>query len=544
VTVRLTGGEVLVQSLQRWDIDTIFGLPGFHLDHFFNALYSVQDEIQLLHTRHEQGAGYMALGYAMATGRPGVFTVVPGPGVLNTGAALVTAYTCNAPVLCITGTVPWALLDRQYGALHEIPDQSGILSRLTKWTQRVTHPHQIPELVDEAFKQLLSGRPRPVALEIPPEILGQSCLIDLPKTRPAIKRPIIDPEHIIAAAQLLANAKSPLIVVGGGAQHASSEVQLLAETLQAPVVSRQMGRGVLSDLHELAVPATLGNQLWKTADVVLGIGTRLQQVNDWGIDDQLKVIRVDLDPAEISRVTAPEIAIVADAAEAGAAICELLIQNKIQKPSVGRKLDELRKGLRLELENEVKVQLGFVDVIRQELEEDAIFVDELTQIGYVSKFAFPVYKPRSYICSGYQGTLGAGYATALGVQAAFPERKVLSINGDGGFMYNVQELSSAVLHNLPVVAVVFNDSRFGNVHSIQKRWYGGKCIATNLHNPDFVSMAENFGAMGLKVETPEQLRQALRTAFEHDGPVVIEVIVDIEEMGWPWSYILPRKVRS
>ena len=541
---KLTGGQALVAGLQRWNTDTLFGLPGVHLDHFFAALYPVKNKIRILHSRHEQGAAYMALGYAMVSGRPGIFTVVPGPGLLNTTSALATAYACNAPVLCITSTVNWPLLDKNYGSLHEIPDQPGVLAGLTKWSARANHAAEIPELIDEAFRQMLSGRPRPVALEVPPEILGQVAMMQFPEEKPTINHPTPDPEKINAAAKLIGSAKEPLIIVGGGAQDAGREVLQLAELLQAPVISRQMGRGIVSDEHHLSIQASAGHQLWKTADLVIGIGTRLQHVREWGIDDDLKVIRIDLDPLEMARVAPPTIDLVADSGEASQALYDVLKKQKVSRVDQSAKFKSIKQEFRKELERTITRQVEYLDVIRDALPENGILVDELTQVGHVTKLALPVYNARSLLTSGYQGTLGYGFATAIGAQVAAGDRKVLSINGDGGFMYTMPELASAVLHNIPIVALVFCDKSFGNVEAIQQRWYDGNVIATRLHNPDFVAMAESFGALGLKADSPEELRTAIDTAFQHQGPAVIEIPVTIEEMGWPWSLIIKEKVRS
>ena len=541
---KLTGGQALVAGLQRWNTDTLFGLPGVHLDHFFAALYPVKNKIRILHSRHEQGAAYMALGYAMVSGRPGIFTVVPGPGLLNTTSALATAYACNAPVLCITSTVNWPLLDKNYGSLHEIPDQPGVLAGLTKWSARANHAAEIPELIDEAFRQMLSGRPRPVALEVPPEILGQVAMMQFPEEKPTINHPTPDPEKINAAAKLIGSAKEPLIIVGGGAQDAGREVLQLAELLQAPVISRQMGRGIVSDEHHLSIQASAGHQLWKTADLVIGIGTRLQHVREWGIDDDLKVIRIDLDPLEMARVAPPTIDLVADSGEASQALYDVLKKQKVSRVDQSAKFKSIKQEFRKELESTITRQVEYLDVIRDALPENGILVDELTQVGHVTKLALPVYNARSLLTSGYQGTLGYGFATAIGAQVAAGDRKVLSINGDGGFMYTMPELASAVLHNIPIVALVFCDKSFGNVEAIQQRWYDGNVIATRLHNPDFVAMAESFGALGLKADSPEELRTAIDTAFQHQGPAVIEIPVTVEEMGWPWSLIIKEKVRS
>ena len=544
MTIRCTGAEALVAGLERWGIRQVFGLPGVQLDPLFDALYAARERIRVLHARHEQGAAYMALGSAMATGRPAVFAVVPGPGLLNAGAALATAYACNAPVLCITGTISWALLDREYGGLHELPDQSGVLARLTKWSARAQHATQIPELIDTAFRQLLSGRPRPVALEIPPEVLAQHVVLATAGAAVHPDRPPVDPEQVAAASKLLEAAKRPFIVVGGGAQHASTQVRELAELLQSPVLSRQMGRGILSDEHPLSLRGTVGNRLWPEADVVVGIGTRLQQLREWGTDAGLKVIRIDIDPREHTKIAIPAVGLVADAADATLALVSALRSAGVRRTRGWVDVHAAGEALRADLQREIPLQVAYLDALRAELPRDAVLVDEITQVGHAAKLAFPLYEPRSLITSGYQGTLGFGYATALGAQAALPGRRVVSINGDGGFLYTLPEMATAVLHGIPLIAVVFNDNCFGNVQSIQRRWYGGRVIATDLHNPDFPALSASFGMRGMRAASPDELRHSLRTALAQEAPALIEVPVPKDAMGWVWSFIIPQRVRG
>ena len=246
----------------------------------------------------------MAFGYARASGKVGAYAVVPGPGLLNTTAALATAYATNAPVLCISGQVASDLIGRGFGLLHEIPDQLGILQRLTKWAARIDHPTQTGKLVNEAFRQLRDGRPRPVGLEIPPDVLALATEVALPAADMSSDEPAIDAEQIDQAAALLAAAKKPLLFVGSGAVSAAEEVLAIAEMLEAPVVSFTGGKGIVSDRHYLAQSALAGHELWRETDVVLAVGTRLHQPQvRWGVDRDLKLIRIDIDPVEITRIT-------------------------------------------------------------------------------------------------------------------------------------------------------------------------------------------------------------------------------------------------
>ena len=540
---RITGGDVLVAGLHRWGVDTVFGVPGVQLDELFDGLQRNGDGIRVLHSRHEQGAAYMAFGYAMTTGQPGVCAVVPGPGLLNAGAAFSTAYACNARVLCLTSTVNSALIDRRYGALHEINDQDGLLRSLTKWSARATHASDIPGLLDEAFRQLLTGRPRPVALEIPPDILAQTGFFAFPESKPALTNPQADPAAIDQAAALIAKAKNPMIIVGSGAQEAGQQVRDLAALIQAPIVSRHMGRGVVRSDDDYALPAAAALPHWPDVDVVIGIGTRLTQLREWGMGGGLKVVHVDLDQSEINRIAPPTVGIVADAAEATALLVDAI---KGYNPAPAPRTVEfaaIRAAFRQEIETEIQPQVGILDVIRAAMDEGDVFVDEMTQVGYASRYGLPIYRPRTYINSSYQGTLGYGFATALGAQVGAGKRRVFSVNGDGGFMYTMPELATAMLHNIPLIAIVFNDGNFGNVRRIQASKYGGRLIASNLHNPDFVKLAESFGVTGIRAEGAAGLAKALEVAKQASGPVLIEVPMNLEKTASPWKHVHGRKVR-
>ncbi|MBV8776812.1 MAG: hypothetical protein JO258_06405, partial [Alphaproteobacteria bacterium] len=402
---RMTGGGALVEMLRRHGIDTLFALPGVQNDALFVALYDAGDAIRVIHTRHEQGAAYMALGYARASGRPGAFAVVPGPGVLNTTAALATAYATNTPVLCVSGQIPSDLIGRGFGLLHEIPDQAAILQGLTKWAARINHPSETGRLVNAAFRQLAEGRPRPVALEMPLDVMAREYAVSLPSREPPAAPPEPDPDLIAAAAKALGEAKAPLIYVGSGAMDAGAEILALAERLQAPVVTYTGGKGVVSDRHYLAQNLLAGHELWKSADVVVAIGTRLNQpLTRWGTDANLKLIRVDLDAVEIARIVRPAIGIVADASAAAAALVAAL---DCSPPRTSRQnaLEGLKAKTAATIADRLGPQCAYLAAIRDLLPDDGIYVEDLTQVGYVGRVAFPVYRPRTYIHSGYQGTL-------------------------------------------------------------------------------------------------------------------------------------------
>ncbi|MGH7054680.1 MAG: thiamine pyrophosphate-dependent enzyme, partial [Stellaceae bacterium] len=380
-------------------------------------------------------------------------------------------------------------------------------------------------------------------LEVPPDVLARESAVSLPAAEPAPAPPPPDPELIARAADLLAAAKKPLFFVGSGAVNAGAEVLALAEMLEAPVVSFVGGKGIVSDRHDLAQSLVAGHALWREADVVLAIGTRLNQPQmRWGFDGDLKLIRIDIDPVEITRITRPAVGIVADAREALAALYDALGRRAQKRPPRRDELGTLKARTRADLAARLGPQCAYLEAIRAELPDEGIAVEDLTQVGYVGRIAFPVYAPRTYIHSGYQGTLGFGFATALGAKVARPDLPVVSISGDGGFMYNVQELSTASKHGIDIVAIVFADGAFGNVRRMQKEDYGNRLIGVDLENPNFPKLAESFGLAGVRTSSPEGLRRELAAALKRRGTTLIEVAVG--EMPDPWKTLIMPRVRG
>ena len=536
---RMTTAEAVVATLVSHGIDTVYGLPGVHNDPLFDALYGARNQVRMLHARHEQTGAYMALGAALATGRPQVVTAVPGPGVLNTTAALLTAYGMDAPVLALAGQIPAHAIDRGYGHLHEIPDQLGLLRHVTKHAARITGPHEASAQVAHALRLAMSGRRRPVALETAIDVWRQTGPAPLVPPLPPVV-PEVDAEAVEAVARILGAARRPLIVVGGGVQDAGPELRRVAELLGAPVVSYRRGRGVLPTDHPLAVPLPVGQRLWRDADVVFGVGTRLYlQQSQWGTEG-LRVVRLDVDPEEPARFHRPDAAIVADAAAGLRALAERLPAHMAPRESQMEALAGHRTWLDGRL-SRLEPQMGFLRAMRAALPPDGLLVDEVTQMGFAARMAFPVHGPRTFF-SGYQDNLGYGYGTALGVAAAMPGRAVLSIAGDGGFGYQAFELATAARHNLAVVVCVFDDGHFGNVRRIQQQAWGGREIANDLHNPDFVRFAESFGVAAFRATTPAELEARLREAFALRAPALVHVPVG--EMPSVWDLILMPSVRG
>ena len=543
-TKRMNTAEALVEGLIANGIGTLYALPGVQNDPFFDALFHAQDRLRVVHTRHEQATGYMALGAAMATGQPQAMCVVPGPGFLNAASALATAYSGNAPVLAILGQVPLHEIGRNTGALHEIVGQSEILRTVTKWSSLVRAPGEVPALVAEAFRQMRSGRPRPAGLEVPMDIWQRTAAVAPQHAAEPIAPPPVDEDAVEEAAKLLGKAERPLILVGGGAHGAREAVRTIAEALTAPVMAFRMGRGVMDSRHPLDCTLPVGHRFWAEADVVLMVGTRAQNpLMSWGVDSDLKIIRVDIDAEEMTRHGLPTVGLHGDAAPILAALADRIGRHNRARPGRAEHVAQVKAEVMGRLADRLAPQLAYVRAIREALPENGVFVDELTQVSYVARITLPVYRPRTFLASGLQGTLGWGFATALGAKVALGDSApVLSVNGDGGFMFNVQELATAVHHRIPVVAVVFNDRAYGNVRAMQKHNFGNRLIASELTNPDFVRLAESFGAQGLRARTPEELRAAIERGFATtDGPTLIEVPVG--EMPSPWGFIKLPQVR-
>ena len=534
-----TGGEALVDALIAHGVDTVFGLPGAQTYGLFDALHRAQPGVRTVGARHEQACSYMAFGYARSTGRPAVCTVVPGPGLLNAGAGLLTAWGCNQPVLCLTGQVPRAFLDQGRGHLHEMADQLGTASGFTKWTARIEHPAQAPALVTEAFKQMRTGRPGPAVLEMPWDVFTQRAEILPVAPFAGALVPPPDTDVAEAAARLLAGARFPMIFVGGGAQGASDAILELAEMLDAPVVGFRSGRGIVSDAHELGLNIAAAWRLWPKVDVMLGIGTRLEVPGwrwPWKPPGQ-KSIRMDVDPVEFRRAPA-DIALLADAEAGTRALLTALRRQTVQRGARREAIRAASLAAEADIQS-VQPQVAYLRAIRDVLPEQGIVTDEISQMGFTAWYAYPVYRPRTFISSGYQGTLGSGFPTALGVKVAHPQRPVVAICGDGGFMFAVQELATAVQYGIGVVTLVFNNNAFGNVRRDQRERFAGRLLGSDLVNPDFLKLADAFGVASERVSSPEALRLSLARALESGAPRLIEVPVPRDSESDPWRFLQP-----
>jgi len=537
----MTGGEAIVSSIVAHGVDTVFGLPGAQTYGMFDAFHQAQ--LKMVGARHEQACAYMAFGYARSSGKPGVFSVVPGPGLLNASAGLLTAFGCNEPVLCLTGQVPTQFLDKGRGHLHEMPDQLATLRTFVKWADRAEYPDIAPTMVSRAFQEMMSGRRGPVALEMPWDVFTQRAEVTTAKVLDPFPSPQPDPDRIKEAAALIAASKTPMIFVGSGAIHAREEILELAEMIDAPVVAFRSGRGIVSNAHELGLTMAAAYRLWPTTDLMIGIGTRLElpTMSRWPYrPDGLKSVRIDIDPVEMRRYSC-DVNVISDS-KTGTLELLAAVRKAGYRKTTGRRatIREATAAAQQEIQK-VQPQMAYLNILREVLPHNAIVTDELSQVGFASWYGFPIYEPRTFLTSGYQGTLGSGFPTALGAKVANPEKPVVAITGDGGFMFGVQELSTAVQYNIGVVTLVFNNNAYGNVRRDQRTRFDGRVVAADLVNPDFVKLAESFGVAASRVTAPDHFKPALEKALAHGGPSLIAVEVPRDSEVTPWTYIHPAR---
>ena len=458
--------------------------------------------MRTVHTRHEQGAAYMALGAALATGKPQAYAVVPGPGLLNSGAALLTAYSMNAPVLALIGQIPEADDRTRPRPLHEIRDQAGIIKRL------VDHSRADPRARarrrgwsrERSARCAPAGRARPRSNARSMSGASAGAVDAVSRPLPVARADDRRGRDRAEAAKLLGAAKNPMIVCGGGAQDASRRGDRAvrhAAGAGAGAIAAAAACSTAADPFSVTLP--LGRELWGEADVVLAVGTRmLDPVHAMGhgrrTHDHPRRRRCRRSPRRLRK---PAVALIGDAAPILRRLIDALPAHNAQaRLAQATRWQERQAKLAQAPARSSRRSSPILDAIRAELPEDGIFVDEVTQIGFAARLAFPVYKPRTFLSPGYQDNLGWGFATALGAQDARRDVPVLSITGDGGFMFTANEMATAVRHRIPLTAIVFTDGAFGNVRRIQEEKFGNRLIASDLANPDFVKFAESFGAAG------------------------------------------------
>jgi acetolactate synthase-1/2/3 large subunit len=534
---RRTGGEWVVEALRVEGVRHVFGIPGIHNLPIYDALLR-QSAIEHVLARHEQGAAFMADGYARSSGNPGVVVVTTGPGATNTLTPLVEARAGSVPVVVVMSDIPAALVGRDLGALHEVPNQIECFRAACRHAEALVDARDIVPAIQGAFDLFASARPGPVALSIPTDLLSTRTSARRVERRRG--RPPCPPDQIEMAARLLEAADRPLIVAGGGtvAAGAADELRGLAERLGAPVVTTVMGRGILPETHPLwqgVLPDKRATEEpLRAADVVLAVGCRFAHRSTQGLllnlsfaPDQA-LIHVDLDPAVIGKIFKPRLGIVGDARDGLARLGRLL---GTRPPRPGWDRERLHAFKTAADERYTPQVAELVGTLRQTLPDDAIVVNDQTGINYWMEWRFPVLAPRTFLYPVGSATLGYGVPAAIGAKVANPDRPVIAVVGDGGFLFSVNELATAVKYRLDLVVVVMNDDRYGAIRYLQDRIFG-RSGETELVNPDLPALARAFGAAAERVESPGALGPALRRALGRGGPCLVEVRMAVDP---PWK---------
>ena len=530
--VKLSGGEALAKSLVGEGVEVVFGIPGIQI---YGIVSALRDEpgIRMITTRHEQATTYMADGYARASGKPGVALVVPGVGLYNAASGLTNAYSRSTRVLLIAGQIPRGAIGKNLGAVHEIADQTGAVRSVTKWQGQASRPREVPNAVSEAFREMRAGRPRPALLEMPPEVGVEREEVEL-RSPVHIPRIVPNREALQKAAQVVAKSRLPLIYAGGGVARSDAEAAVvsLAETTNIPVITSSGGKGVIPDRHPLSYGSCFSprgerqemNQLYgvmQSADVVIGIGARFSL--GYPASEMSTLVNINIDDTELARHHPNTIPLHGDARATIEALLPHLVQAGAgDRPSPAEAVSAARKLIAYYDIRIKEPQYPVLEAIRRGVPEDAFVVWDVTQFGYYARTHWQVNHPKTYIDSGYSFNLGYAFPTALGVKVASPDRPVVCMTGDGGFMFNSSELSTAVRYGINVVTVVFNNDSYGNVARDLDEAFGG-AYGTDLHNPDFVKFAESFGAVGMRADDPMELERLIPLALERQAPVIIDV---------------------
>ena len=529
----MTGGQALVRSLEAHGVTTVFGIPGTHNLAVYDAL--LDSPIRHISARHEQGAAFMADGYARTSGNVGVCLSTTGPAALNTLTPLGTAYSDSSPVLCIASQIQTEFLGREKGLLHECSGQSGAFQAVTKWWQTATTVEAIPWLVRDAFAQLGSGRPRPAALEIPCDVLDSAGQPSLPAPlEMELEQP--EPEELSRACRLLEKARRPVIWAGGGVIRAGASAALtrLAERLQSPVFTTTLGKGAIPEDHPLSAGNTLlhpaGRAYLQTCDLMLAVGTRLKEIETerWRLKLPEQLVHIDIDPAEIGRNYGVSAAVVGHARPALEG-CLKLCRGDASSRDRAQEVKDLRDSIRSECRRRAPAAVELVKCLRAALPRESILVCDLTAAATWCHHLLEVYQPAGFHSPWGFCTLGFGLPAAIGARLAQPRRPLVLLSGDGGFLFNCQELATAVECGLPLVMMVFNDRGYGVLRPQQMARYG-RTHAADLVGPDFAALARAFGAAALRVERLEDLSRNISEALRQPGPCLIEVTASIP---WP-----------
>ena len=533
-----TGGEWVVEALRAEGVRHLFGIPGVHNLAIYDALLSGGTGITHILARHEQGAAFMADGYARASGRPGVIIATTGPGATNVLTPLVEPYAGSQPVLALVSDIPAGLIGRDLGALHEVPNQIDCFRPMTRWAETIPDAALFASAVQRAFERFRAAPPGPVALSLPTDLLVArvASRINDPTGRP----PASDRALIAEAAERLARAERPVIVTGGGTVSAGAERELraLIRRLGAPVITTVMGRGAVPEDDPLWV-GVLSNKyasqpLLDAADVVLAVGCRFAHRSTQGLLLNLRfrpeqvLIHLDIDPSVIGKLFPATLGVVGDARDGLGALLASLGPGAPAATWSVRHLADLRAARSPRWEPATGL---LIEILRSALPSDAVVVNDQTGINYWMEWHFPVLAPRTFLYPVGSATLGYAVPAAIGAKVAMPERPVVAVVGDGGFMFSVNELATAVKYRLPIVFLVLNDERYGAIKYLQEAMFAGRWGEADLANPDFVALAHAFRAEGRRVQVDE-LGPALKQALGHPGPTVLELPIGVLP---PWE---------
>ncbi len=534
----MKGARAIVKALEKEKVEVMFGIPGGASIPFYDALYD--SSIRHILTRHEQAAAHAADGYARASGKVGVCSATSGPGATNLTTGIANAFMDSIPIVAFTGQVARPFIGRD--AFQET-DPVGITMPITKHNFQLRSVEEIPRTIKTAFKIAGTGRPGPVLIDMPKDVQELEANIEFPEDVeiPGYK-PTYEghPKQIKRAAEMLAEAKRPLIIAGGGVilSNASEELRRIAEMLGAPVAQTLMGKGAFPENHPLAL-GHLGmhgrkaaNYAVNDADVILAIGCRFSDRTTGAVSCFApKIIHVDIDPAEIGKNVKTELPVVGDAKLVLKGIIKVLkeIARKEKNVEWLRKIEEYKREFQPFMDyNDVPLMpQRVIKEIMSVLGEDDIVTTEVGQCQMWAAHYMGRYKPRTFISSGGLGTMGFGFPASMGVKIAKPENNVINIAGDGSFLMNCQELATVVKEKILVVSAILDNHFLGMVRQWQELFYNKRYSAVNLgRTPDFVKLAEAFGAVGIKVKRPEEIAPAVKEAFACGKPAVIDIIVN------------------
>jgi acetolactate synthase-1/2/3 large subunit len=530
---RMKGGQAAIRALEKQGVDVVFGIPGVHTLEIYDEL--VDSSIRHVLARHEQGAGFMADGYARASGQPGVAVIITGPGITNVMTAVGEAYTDSSPLLVLSSNVEQAWAGKMLGHLHDLSDQLGVMHAVTKWNAQATSVEQVPALIKEAFSQMTSGRARPTHVEVPLDVLSEFGDVNF---SPAAGAQPVAPESsdVARAVDLLTGAERVIIWCGGGAvsSAAGEAIGALAEQLGAPILTSTMGKGSVPDDHPMLLgrvwePGNPVNEFLESADAALVFGSKLgaMETEYQRMPLPKTLIRVDVDPAEIDRNYTPAHSIVADARLAAEALLSALKDAGVRITGTSTEAVSKLKAAALDGSWGSK-QAPYVDALRNAIPRDGVLVSDMTMMGYVCCTRYPVYEPRTFLFPQGYGTLGFSLPAAIGAKIARPDATIVPIVGDGGFQYTMQEVATAVQFKIGLPIVIFNDSTYTAVKSAQASEYDRRFIAVDLVNPDYLKLADAYGIPSVRAMSPDALTEAIVEASKRDQPTIIDVPISFK----------------